>query len=224
MDKNMQLTLEKQITRTIDALEKNNINAFYAENCCKAIDLVKSLINKGDVISFGGSVSLSECGVMELIRNGDYILLDRSVKGLTPDDIEKIYRDSFSADVYFSGTNAITENGELYNVDGNGNRVAAMQFGPKKVIIIAGYNKIVKDIDAAVYRVKTVAAPANCIRLSKDTYCSKCGQCVSISQGKTQMTDGCDSPDRICRLYDICGKQKVKDRINVIIVGEPLGY
>ena len=224
MDNNRKAVLEKQIEKVIKALEKNNIQGFYAENSCKAVELVKTLLNKGDVVSFGGSMTLNECGVFDLLKNGDYTLLDRNAEGNTPEDIQKIYRDSFSADAYLCSSNAITENGELYNVDGLGNRVTALTFGPKSVIVIAGYNKIVADLDAAIHRVKTIAAPANCLRLNKDTYCAKCGQCVSIATGKTGMTDGCDSTDRICRQYVITAKQPMNNRIKVIIVGEKLGY
>lgn len=216
--------MTERISKTITALEKNNIKAFYAENRSEAVEIAKSLINKGDVISFGGSVTLKECGVMDLISNGDYTLLDRSKEGLTRDEIEKIFRDSFSADVYFSGANAITENGELYNVDGNGNRVNAIMFGPSSVIIVAGYNKIVENLDKAVERVKKIAAPKNCVRLSKNTYCAKCSECISLKLKNPQMTDGCDSDDRICRLYTVTGKQKAENRIKVIIVNEQLGY
>lgn len=216
--------MTEKISKTIKELENNNIKAYYAENCEEAVEIAKGLINKGDVISFGGSVTLKECGIMNLISNGDYTLLDRSKEGLSRDEIEKIFRDSFSADVYFSGTNAITENGELYNVDGNGNRVNAIMFGPKSVIIVAGYNKIVENLDKAVERVKKIAAPKNCVRLSKNTYCAKCGECVSLKLENPQMTDGCDSDDRICRLYTVTGKQKAEKRIKVIIVGEELGY
>lgn len=216
--------MTEKISKTIKELENNNIKAYYAENCEEAVEIVKGLINKGDVISFGGSVTLKECGIMNLISNGDYTLLDRSKEGLSREAIEKIFRDSFSADVYFSGTNAITENGELYNVDGNGNRVNAIMFGPKSVIIVAGYNKIVENLDKAIERVKKIAAPKNCVRLSKNTYCAKCGECVSLKLENPQMTDGCDSDDRICRLYTVTGKQKAEKRIKVIIIGEELGY
>ncbi|MBQ8869679.1 MAG: lactate utilization protein [Oscillospiraceae bacterium] len=224
MDQNTKTIIEKRIERTMKALENNNMQAFYAENKCKAVELVKGLIEKGSTVSFGGSVSLSESGVIELIKNGDYNLLDRSAPGLTPEQIQKIYRDTFSADVYLCSSNAITENGELYNVDGFGNRVAAITFGPESVIIVAGYNKIVADIDEAADRVKRIAAPANCLRLSKDTYCAACGSCVSLKDGKAEMTEGCNSEDRICRSYVVTSKQKIKNRIKVILVGEELGY
>ncbi|MEE1280262.1 MAG: lactate utilization protein [Oscillospiraceae bacterium] len=224
MDNNRKAVLEKQIEKVIKALEKNNMQGFYAEDSCKAVELVKTILNKGDVVSFGGSMTLNECGIFDLLKNGDYTLLDRNAEGNTPEDIQRIYRESFSADTYLCSSNAITENGELYNVDGLGNRVTALTFGPKSVIVIAGYNKIVADLDAAIHRVKTVAAPANCLRLNKDTYCAKCGQCVSITTGKTEMTDGCYSPARICRHYIVTAKQPMLGRIKVILVGEELGY
>ena len=209
------------IENAIKNLQKNNINAFFVENSCKALDLVKEIITEGSTVSFGGSVSLKESGILYYLRQGNFNLLDREKPG---SDAQKIYRDSFYADFYLCSSNAVTENGELYNVDGNGNRVAALTFGPKKVIVIIGVNKLVRDIGEAVFRVKTIAAPKNCVRLSKDTYCAKCGKCVSLNKGNPEMTDGCDSTDRICRQYVITGKQPKNDRINVILVNESLGY
>ncbi len=225
MDQNTKTVIEKRIKRTINALEKNNMQAFYAENKCKAVELVSALIEKGATVSFGGSVSLSESGVMALLKSGEYNLLDRSRDGISPEEIQKIYRETFFADVYLCSSNAITENGELYNVDGFGNRVSAITFGPKSVIIVAGYNKIVKNLDEAANRVKEIASPANCLRLSKDTYCAACGKCVSLKDGKAdEITSGCSGDDRICCTYVISAKQRVKNRIKVILVGEELGY
>lgn len=215
---------KERLEKVLKALEKNNIKGYYAENKCKAVELAASFIKKGRIISFGGSVTLSEIGIFDLLRNGDYCLLDRNAEGNTPEDIQKIYRDSFNADTYLCSSNAITENGELYNVDGLANRVTALTFGPKQVIVIAGVNKIVKDLDEAVHRVKTVAAPKNCVRLKKDTYCAKCGKCVAIEEGKNGMTDGCNSKDRICRNFVITAKQQNPERMKVILVGEELGY
>lgn len=215
---------EKRIEKVLKALEKNNIKGYYVENSCKAVELVKEFIKDGDVISFGGSVTLREIGIFDLLRNGKYTLLDRNAEGNSPQDIQKIYRDSFFADTYFCSSNAITENGELYNVDGLANRVTALTFGPKQVIVIAGYNKIVKDLDEAIYRVKSIAAPKNCVRLNKDTYCAKCGHCLALNDGKKGMTDGCNSPDRICRNFVVTAKQQNPERMKVIIIGEELGY
>ena len=124
-----------------------------------------------------------------------------------------MYKKTFMADAYFTSTNAITENGELYNVDGNGNRVAAMLYGPDKVIVICGVNKIVKDLNEAIERNKRVAAPINAKRLNKDTPCAKVGYCMD-----------CKSKDRICNEYTVIKRQRNKDRIHVIFMNENLGY
>lgn len=224
IDSNKKAVIKKRVIRTMTALEKNNIKAFYVENKEDVNALIKSLLNDGDIISFGGSETLKDCDVFSLIKNGSYKVLDRSKDGLTQEDIQKIYRDTFSADVYFSGANAITENGYIYNVDGNGNRVAAITFGPKSVILVAGYNKIVPNLKAAERRIKDVAAPANCLRLNCETPCAKTGRCISLCKDISEMADGCDSERRICASYSVLGRQRVKDRIKVILVGEELGY
>ena len=208
------------INTVLDNLKKNNYDAHFVAKKEDVIPLVKELIPENSVISFGGSVTLNECGVLDYLRNGKYELLDRNKPGLAREEIEEIYRKAFFADFYLTGTNAITEGGQLYNVDGNGNRVAAMIFGPKNVIVVTGINKIVKDINEAELRIKNIAAPKNCDRLSMDTYCNKMGNCVKNECGFF----GCDSDLRICCDYVVMGRQRKKDRIKVIIVGEELGY
>ena len=150
--------------------------------------------------------------------------LIRSAPGLTREQVEDIYRQTFSADAYFTSTNALTENGELYNVDGNSNRVAAILYGPKSVVVVCGVNKIVKNIDEAIYRVKTKAAPPNTIRLNIDTYCSKQGQCVSLNKENPELCEGCRSEGRICCNYVVCAQQRHINRIKVVIINEELGY
>ncbi len=226
MDEFKKKTLQTKISKTMNALEANNMNAFYAETKEEAKKLAESMLCDGDTVTHGGSVTLGECGIIDVLKSGKYKYLDRSAPGLSREEVEQIYRAAFSADVYFSGTNAITVNGELYNVDGNSNRVAALLYGPKKVIVIAGSNKITDSLDDAVKRVKCMAAPANCVRLDKKTYCSTEGQCVSAKSAGQYMCAGCKSEDRICRNYVVMGPQTPasKGRINVIIVGEELGY
>ena len=124
-----------------------------------------------------------------------------------------IFRQAFTCDTYLMSANAITENGELYNVDGNGNRVAALMFGPKSVIVIAGWNKIVPDLEAARQRVRQIAAPANTTRLNTQTPCKVLGSCQD-----------CHSDSRICCDYTVLGQQRIKGRVKVILVGEELGY
>lgn len=217
--------MNETVKQTMAALEKNNIKTFYAETAAEVLPIVKTLLNKGDVIACGGSTSVKEVGIMELIQNGDYKFYDRNKQGLTPKERDDVYAVTVNADVYFCSSNAITKKGELVNVDGFCNRVASIAFGPKSVIMVVSTNKIVDDITEAVLRVKTVAAPKNCVRLQKNTYCAKMGECISIGQGLgSEMTAGCDSSERICRTYVISGKQGIKDRIKVIFCGEPLGY
>ncbi len=222
MDINKKTVIEKRIQKTGKNLIKNNMEFYYAESKNDVRPIVESLLKKGDVITNGGTVTMAECGLSDLLRSPDYTYLDRT--GKSREEVEEIYIKAFSADVYISSSNAITENGVLYNVDGNSNRVAAIAYGPKSVIIIAGYNKIVKDIKEAEIRVKREAAPPNCIRLECPTPCRETGECISLSKSDRQITDGCASEGRICCNYLISAQQRQKGRIKVIIVGEELGY
>ena len=220
----MNAELKSRIDKTIENLKKNKMEAYYCDTKEEACELVKTLINKGDVISSGGSVTLKETGVYDIITSSDYNYLDRSAPGLTREEVEEVYRKTFSADAFFTSTNALTENGELYNVDGNSNRVAAILYGPKSVIVVCGINKLVKNIDEAAYRVKTIAAPKNTVRLSCDTYCQKEGKCVSLLDDSSEFCHGCHSDGRICCNYVVCAQQRHVNRIKVIIIGEEYGY
>ncbi len=209
------------LKRVAEKLENNNMQAFVVNSKEEVYPLVKELISKDKVVGFGGSVTLDDTSVLTNLEKDGYRLLDRRVEGA---DVQKIYRDVFSADFYLCSSNAITEDGVLYNVDGNANRVAAITFGPENVIIIAGKNKIVKDIDEAVKRVKECVAPKNCVRLGLDTYCAKTGKCISLNKENPAMSDGCASDKRICCDYVISSRQRIKNRIKVILVNEELGY
>lgn len=212
---------EKKIRRAIKALKKNNIDGYFAANHQETLDIVKSIVPQGSSVSCGGSVTLSECGVAHLMTSGFYDFLDRSRDGISPDEIREIYIKTHGCDAFFTSANAITENGELYNVDGNGNRISAIIHGPGKVVVIAGVNKIVKDMPAAVYRVKTVAAPCNAARLHTDTPCMINGKCIAADG---EMTDGCSCEKRMCVHYLVSAYQRVKGRISVIFLNEELGY
>lgn len=224
MEKNLHEIWMKRIERTMDALRAHRMDAYYASTKEEALSTVQMLLPKGGTVSHGGSVTLQQIGVIDLLKNGDYNYLDRARPGITPEEMQTLYRNTFFADAYLTSTNAVTENGELYNVDGNSNRVAALLFGPKSVIVVAGYHKIVPDIHAAAQRVKRIAAPANATRLNCETYCRKEGQCVSLANGKTDFCSGCNSDSRICCNYVISSTQREKGRIKVILVGEELGY
>ena len=213
MDQNLKWVNEQRILRTIEALESNNMNGYLVETREDIINKICELVNEGDTVACGGSMSLFECGVIDHLRSGRYNFLDRYKEGLSKEEIKNIFRESFFADAYFASSNAITEDGHIYNVDGNGNRVAAMLYGPDKVIIIAGVNKIVKNIDEAVNRNRQVSGPANAKRLNKLTPCTKVGYCMD-----------CRVSDRICREFTIISSQGDKDRMHIIFVNEELGY
>lgn len=213
MDKNTQKITSLKIKRTLENLEKNQMKGHYIESASELETLVKSLLSPGDVVSVGGSMTLFETNMIELLRSGEYEFLDRYAEGMTPEKLRSLYRQSFSANTYLMSTNALTENGELYNVDGSGNRVASLIYGPDRVIVIAGINKLVRNLDEAIVRNRQLSAPSNCARLDTKTPCTITGECMD-----------CHSPDRICCNYVTTSYQRIKDRIHVIIVGEPLGY
>lgn len=189
------------------------MKGYYCEDCASAVKLAEELVPAGSTVSFGGSMSLSDCGVMDMLRNrSDIRLIDRS-KAQTPEETKQMYRDSFSADVYFMSTNAITLDGELINIDGNGNRVAALIYGPDKVVMVVGMNKLVSTVEDGINRVSDIAAPANGVRLNKQTPCATTGFCHD-----------CFSPECMCSHTVITRRCGTPNRIHVILVGETLGY
>ena len=211
MDANKKKAMQGRVKKTLEALERNGMNAVYVNDKEEALTLVKSLVPEGAYTATGGSVTLSETGIMDYLKSET--------------DWHKEYRDAYNASFYLVSANAVTEHGELYEVDGTSNRVSAMLYGPEKVIVVAGINKLVPDLRSAVVRVKTEAAPANCIRLSYDTPCAKTGECVSPCFDENHMGSvGCQADGRICCGFVVFAKQKQKGRITVIIVGEDLGY
>ncbi len=217
--------MNERVTKTINSLNKNNINAFYCETKAEVVKSIEGLLKDGAVISSGGSVSLQESGVWDLINKPCYNYLDRNKEGITPEEKTEIFKSVIGIDYYFCSANAVTEDGELLNVDGFANRISAIAFGPKKVIMVVGVNKIVKDLDEAFLRVKKIAAPKNCVRLGLNNPCVKLGHCVSLlNNDKPKFIDGCRCDTRICRNYLISALQKDKERMTVILCGEELGY
>ena len=215
----------ERIKRVITALRKNNMQGIYVPCINDIARTVEDLLFDGAVIAAGGSVSVKESGVWELISGDKYNFYDRTREGITDEEKQEIFRKVIGADFYFCSTNAITEKGELLNVDGFANRIAAIAFGPKRVIMIVGANKIVPTLEDAFLRVKRIAAPKNCLRLGINSPCAKLGHCVSLFKtDNPDFTDGCDFERRICANYLVSGRQQVKDRITVILCGEDLGY
>ncbi len=202
------------------ALRENGMAAIWAPSKEKALKSAVELIRSGDRIGVGGSVTLEEIGLVEALRSGHigrkkFIFYDQYRANVPRDKALLLRHKSLGADLFFSGTNAVTKAGELVNVDGYGNRVAALSFGPARVCVVAGINKIVSDFSAAIDRIKTVAAPRNCRRLNRLTPCHETGRCDD---------DRCRAPERICNVLSVIRRQPGGNRITVILVGEKLGY
>lgn len=204
---------ENQANTIIENLKKRQIEGYYCPTCTDAVKKAMELVPANSSVTFGGSMTLTESGVMPALQSReDITFYDRS-KASTPEEIQKIYRQAFSCDYYFMSTNAITLDGELVNIDGNGNRVAALVFGPSNVIIICGMNKVSVNTEEAIARVRNIAAPPNCNRLGRKTPCSVTGVCGD-----------CLSPDCVCNHTVITRRSGAKGRIKVLLVGEELGY
>ncbi len=214
-----------QIEKLFKNLQKNKMQPIFAKTKEDAINIVKDMLFDDCVITWGGSMSVIECGIDELLRDKKYNFMDRGRAGITPAEQQECFKASIGADFFFCSANAITENGELVNVDGLANRISSIAFGPKKVVMIVGKNKIVPDLKSAFLRVKNIAAPKNCVRLNKNTPCASLGHCVSLlNNDNPDFADGCACDDRICCDYMISAMQRQKDRMVVILVNEDLGY
>lgn len=213
MDNDVLWFLEKQIERTINNLRKRNMAGFFVKDEVELIKLLKELIDENSVVGVGDSITLFETSAIDFLRKGNYTFLDKYKEGITSEEKKQIYIKNFSADTFICSTNALTEEGELYNIDGNGSRVAPMIYGPKQVILVTGINKIVKNIEEAEKRVRNYSAPIDAKRLGKNTPCTTLGYCVD-----------CKSPNRICNDFTIIKGQFIQNRIKVIIVGKQLGY
>lgn len=195
----------------IKELEKRNMEGFFCESSEDAIKLVLSLLPDNATISWGGSETIKECGLMDAIQNGNYNLLDRSK--ISPEEYREFYSKVVMADAFLMSSNAITENGELVNIDGAANRLACLLHGPSSVYVIVGMNKLVCDVPAAIGRIRNVACPANTLRLNRKTPCSVTGKCGD-----------CYSQDSICSQIVVTRRSTQPKRIKVILVAENLGY
>lgn len=196
----------------LKGLEKRFMEGYYCETKEEAKELALSLIPDGSSASFGGSMTLEETGILKELRTRTDITLYDRASASNREEVEQILHDALSCDYYLMSSNAITTDGELVNIDGNGNRVAALIYGPKNVIIVAGMNKIAKNVEEGMSRVRNTASPQNCIRLNIPTPCSKTGMCAN-----------CIS-HTICDQIVITRASRVPKRIKVILVGEELGF
>lgn len=203
-------------------LRRNNMEARYIPHREDVRNVVASLLHHGDRIAVGGSLTLKETGVLDLIRGGDYNFIDRYETGLSQAEHKERLLDAMRADVFLCSANAITQNGEIYQVDGLSNRIAPLVYGPDNVILVAGTNKIVRDIEAAVERVRSVTAPAIVKRSGLNAPCGRLGRC--IAQDDPDMAAGCRCDDRRCCNYLVLGRQRIKGRIKLLLVGDTLGF
>lgn len=209
----MQKHYETLANTIIKNLAKRRMEGSYCATIEEAVAKAESYLTDGASVSFGGSMTLEETGMLTALRNNKNIhLIDRAT-AKSPEEMKQLYHDALSADFYFMSTNAITIDGELVNIDGNGNRLAALVYGPEHIIIIVGMNKVAANVEEAISRIHTTAAPINCQRLERNTPCAATGVCAE-----------CTSPDCICCHTVVTRYSRFENRIKVILVGEELGY
>ncbi|MBN1221824.1 MAG: lactate utilization protein [Candidatus Aminicenantes bacterium] len=208
-------TFKNQAEQIIKSLKKRNINGVYYENGREAVEAVCKLIPDGALVGLGGSMTIIETGLIDALRKMNIRLLDRYKEGVTPERINEMRRESLLSDVFIASSNAITSDGKLVNQDGVGNRVAAMIYGPKKVILMVGMNKVVRSVEDGIARIKTTAGPINAVRVQVDTPCSKLGFCSDPN---------CHPPYRICNQLVVTESSSDPERITVVLIGESLGY
>ncbi|MEG2070278.1 MAG: lactate utilization protein [Bacteroidales bacterium] len=198
--------------RIIKALQSRHFDAYYGKTKEEALALALSLIPTEDVVSWGGSVTLSEIGLIDMVRRR-FKVIDRET-GTTPEEKACLMRQGMLADTFLMSTNALSEDGQLLNIDGTGNRLAAMMFGPKNVVVVAGMNKVCKNVEEAAIRVRSIAAPINAQRLATmNPPCKETGVCLD-----------CKSPESMCSYVVTTRLSRPAHRIKVILVGESLGY
>lgn len=198
--------------KMIKNLKRRNFEAFYCPTAAEAVEKVSSLIHDGSSVTWGGSMTIRDMGLTAALHKRDLDILDRDLAA-DRDEAQRIYREAFSADYYLSSVNAISEDGVIVNIDGNGNRVAAITFGPKKVILVVGLNKVTQDVESALARARSTASPINAARFDIKTPCRADGTCHN-----------CNSPESICNYIHFMRNSHPAGRHTVVLVGEDLGY
>lgn len=207
-----QISYENAAKTIIKNLEKRQMEGYYYASSASAVEGILSMIPSGSSIGWGGSMTLSETGLMDAIRQKDYVLFDRETSQ-TKEAQKEMYANIFGSDFFLMSTNAITLDGELVNIDGRGNRLSFLCYGPEHVIITAGMNKVVSDVESGIKRIQDIASPANGVRLHKSTPCAVTGRCGD-----------CLSPDCMCSHTVITRFSSIPNRIKVVLIGEELGY
>ena len=195
--------------KVISGLESRGMTGEFAESREEALRLALARIPAGATVAMGGAHSVHEIGLTEALKAGDYDFIDRDAS----EDKRAAMLAAYDADVFLTGANAITQDGVMVNIDGNSNRVSAIAQGPRKVLVIAGMNKVADDLDGAMKRARNVAAPINAQRFGLSTPCAKTGACMD-----------CKSPDTICCQFLITRFSHPQGRIHVILVNDDLGY
>ena len=198
----------------IRQLEANHFTVHHAITKDEAREVALGLIPAGAQVGMGNSLTLRETGIFDALTSGAFHTINQFEPGISPEENLRRRKASMLADVYFTSTNALTLDGALINVDGKGNRVAAMMFGPERVVVVVGKNKIVADENAAWEKMRASIAPTLAKRLGRSTPCASTGVCSD-----------CQSPQRICRCYTVIRSQMPadKDRIHIVLVDEDLG-
>ena len=199
----------------IKALARRNMDAQYHDTKEEAVAAVCRMIPKGSTVGLGGSTTVVESGLVDALRELDINLLDRYRDGVTSQQQYDMRIQGLTSHVFIASSNAVTMDGRLVNEDGLGNRVASMIFGPEKVILLVGGNKIVRHVDEAVSRIKNICAPFNSIRFNVDTPCSRLGFCDE---------ENCTPPKRICSQIAIIESNAIAGRMNIVFAGEDLGF
>lgn len=211
--------MKRKIQKLVERLSENNITAFYVEDKKEAFEKILSMVPEGSTVGFGDSVTLRQIGVLDALETGRYTLLNPWRPGISTEENMQLKKRALTSDVFVTGTNALTLDGKIVNVDALGNRVAAMLFGPNRVIIVVGINKIVENLEEALERIRHTAAPLNVRRHPEFDPMPPCGV--------TGVCTDCSSPWRICNKTVIIERQfdneKYRPVITVVIVGEELG-
>lgn len=201
------------VERTLCGLHGRGIGARFASCPEEAREFLLGAIDVSEVVGVGNSQTVKATGIVQALRDRGNPILDKTSPGLRPEEIERTKREALLSDVYLSSANAISADGYLVNIDHSGNRVAAIVFGPKRVFILAGTNKIVPDLESAVRRAREVAAPLNARRSGHSPPCLRAGRCVD-----------CASPERVCRILAIIEGQVDPNRMTVILIGADMGF
>ena len=200
--------------KLVGNLKQRHYEAFFCPTAQEAVEKITGMIPEGSSVTWGGSMTIRDMGLTKALHNKEG--LDIWDRDLAPsrEEAQEIYRRAFYADYYLSSVNAMSEDGEIVNIDGNGNRVAAITFGPKRVILVVGINKVAQNLDTAISRARSLAAPVNMMRFAElNTPCKNDGMCHD-----------CKSPDSICNYIQIMRNSHPVGRHIVVIVGEELGY